>query len=457
LLNVNINTQTKFAREPNGSHRAMNLSRISKKTPHADSRQTLESMHEVKLKEFEEYYAQLPEKRMLLERLKQKALSLPQRVQSNKYAEKLTERMQLKEQIDGLECEIQLMETRDEETKYLLKAAPFLYEYHLETKKTVVESDANEVRALRSIDDDQSLDGDYDEAQSASAVAFGDEAQSASALSAEAEDPHWTASNGRSRAAGGLESFVETSHMSQKGRICDDYAVTCLGYGMKPPKKHNYDQLYCNDCEQYRVLDIKEAIALCTGCGVSVRYQDAQTHTEFSEEIEILSPFAYKRINHFKEWLSQLQAKESTAPSQEVVDMLLVELKKDRVTNISDITHKRIKGYLKKLRLNKQYEHTPALINRLCGVKPPVISKKLEGKLVSMFEEIQKPFEKYCPKSRKNFLSYSYTLHKMCQLLGEDELLPCFPLLKSREKLYLQDSIWKGICEDMRWQYYASI
>jgi len=398
----------------------MNLSRISKKTPHADSRQTLESMHEVKLKEFEEYYAQLPEKRMLLERLKQKALSLPQKVQSTKYAEKLTERMQLKEQIDELEKEIELMETRDEETKYLLKASPFLYEYHLESKKTVVEPCQP---------DDQSLDGDYDESEEFDEL----------------------------RGGRGLESFVETSHMSQKGRICDDYAATCLGYGIKSTKKHNYDQLYCNDCEQYRVLDIKEAIALCTGCGVSVRYQDAQTHTEFSEEIEILSPFAYKRINHFKEWLSQLQAKESTAPSQEVVDMLLVELKKDRVTNIADITHKRIKGYLKKLRLNKQYEHTPALINRLCGVKPPVISKKLECKLVSMFEEIQKPFEKYCPKSRKNFLSYSYTLHKMCQLLGEDELLPCFPLLKSREKLYLQDSIWKGICEDMRWQYYPSI
>lgn len=401
----------------------MNLSRISKKIPHADSRQTLESMHEVKLREFEEYYAQLPEKRMLLERLKQKALSLPQRVQSSKYAEKLTERMQLKEQIDELECEIELIVTREDETKYLLRASPFLYEYHLESKKTVAESE------IACQPDDQSLDGDYDESEELS---------------------------GR-RSDVGLESFVETSHMSQKGRICDDYSATCLGYGINSTKKHNYEQLYCNDCGQYRVLDIKEAIALCTGCGVSVRYQDAQTHTEFSEEIEILSPFAYKRINHFKEWLSQLQAKESTAPSQEVVDMLLVELKKDRVMNIGDITHKRIKGYLKKLRLNKQYEHTPALINRLCGVRPPIISKKLEFKLVSMFEEIQKPFEKYCPKSRKNFLSYSYTLHKMCQLLGEDELLPCFPLLKSREKLYLQDSIWKGICEDMRWQYYASI
>ena len=27
----------------------------------------------------------------------------------------------------------------------------------------------------------------------------------------------------------------------------------------------------------------------------------------------------------------------------------------------------------------------------------------------------------------------------MCQLLEENQLVPCFPLLKSREKLYLQD------------------
>ena len=152
-----------------------------------------------------------------------------------------------------------------------------------------------------------------------------------------------------------------------------------------------------------------------------------------------------KRINHFKEWISQLQAKESTVPSQEVIDALLLELRKDRITDINKVTPIRIKGYLKKLRMNKQYEHIPALINRLCGLPPPVISRELENKLISMFEEIQKPFEKYRPKNRKNFLSYSYTLHKMCQLLGEDHLLNRFTLLKSREKLYLHDTVWKGI------------
>ena len=156
-----------------------------------------------------------------------------------------------------------------------------------------------------------------------------------------------------------------------------------------------------------------------------------------------------KRINHFREWLSQMQAKESTAPSQEVVDLLLLELKKDRIVNVDEITPHRIKGYLKKLRLNKQYEHTPALINRLCGLPPPTISPELENKLINMFQEIQTPFESHCPLTRKNFLSYSYTLHKMCQLLGEYQLIPCFQLLKSREKLYLQDTIWKGICNDL--------
>jgi hypothetical protein len=38
-----------------------------------------------------------------------------------------------------------------------------------------------------------------------------------------------------------------------------------------------------------------------------------------------------------------------------------------------------------------------------------------------------------------------------------DEFLPCFPLLKSREKLYMQDKIWQCICEDMGWEFIKSI
>ena len=74
-----------------------------------------------------------------------------------------------------------------------------------------------------------------------------------------------------------------------------------------------------------------------------------------------------------------------------------------------------------------------------------------------MFKEIQTPFEKHCPKNRKNFLSYSYVIHKFIQLLNMNEYLVYFPLLKSREKLYQQDLIWKNICNDLNWQFINSI
>ena len=82
-----------------------------------------------------------------------------------------------------------------------------------------------------------------------------------------------------------------------------------------------------------------------------------------------------------------------------------------------------------------------------------ILDKKVkvlvENKLRNMFKEIQEPFIETCPKDIKNFLSYSYVLHKMCQLLSLDEFLTCFPLLKSREKLKEQDIIWEKICNQL--------
>ena len=85
------------------------------------------------------------------------------------------------------------------------------------------------------------------------------------------------------------------------------------------------------------------------------------------------------------------------------------------------------------------------------------MSHALEAKLRLMFSEIQQPFEKHCPTERKNFLSYSYVLYKFCELLGEDDFLPCFPLLKSKEKLKQQDKIWKNITIELKWEYIPTI
>ena len=105
----------------------------------------------------------------------------------------------------------------------------------------------------------------------------------------------------------------------------------------------------------------------------------------------------------------------------------------------------------------RSYEHTNAICNVLNGVPPPRLPPELEDKLKGMFVEIQEPFERNCPPQRKNFLSYGFTLYKFCELLGADEYLVHFPLLKSSEKLYAQDQIWKKICKDLRWEFIPSV
>jgi hypothetical protein len=116
-----------------------------------------------------------------------------------------------------------------------------------------------------------------------------------------------------------------------------------------------------------------------------------------------------------------------------------------------------MKSIMKGLKLNQYYEHIPHIVSKITGNPPPQISRETEEKLRSMFREIQEPFEKHCPKDRINFLSYSYVLHKFCQLLELDDFIKCFPLLKSRDKLRQYDRIWRSICTDLKWAFYKSV
>jgi hypothetical protein len=181
------------------------------------------------------------------------------------------------------------------------------------------------------------------------------------------------------------------------------------------------------------------------------------TYREEQETSEKIINYSYKRENHFNEWLSQFQAQEMTNIPDEVIEQLRSELKKMKIKNLEEITHARIRSLLKKLRLNKFYEHVPFITNILNGIKPPSMSQELEETLRMMFKDIQKPFDDNCPADRKNFLSYSYVLYKMCELLGEDEFLQYFPLLKSKEKLYQQDVIWSKITSQLQWEYIPTV
>jgi len=206
-----------------------------------------------------------------------------------------------------------------------------------------------------------------------------------------------------------------------------------------------------------KVLDEVASEEICKECGVSEFFLGEEVGFKEEQEMEKNVVYSYKRENHFNEWVSQFQAKESTSVPKEVIEQLRAEFRKQRIKDLSDITHEKVKALLKKLNHSRFYEHVPYITTILNGIQPPTMSQALEERLRLMFYQIQEPFEKHRPKDRKNFLSYSFVLYKMCELLGEDDYLPCFPLLKSKEKLYKQDEIWKGICKELKWAFYKTI
>jgi len=210
----------------------------------------------------------------------------------------------------------------------------------------------------------------------------------------------------------------------------------------------------CNNCMN---INIEEGCVICDNCGNTEKILLNTEKPSYKDPPREISYFAYKRINHFNEWLAQFQAKESTEIPEQVYQDILKELKKEKNLKMSHINGKKVRDILKKLSLNKYYEHVPHIINMINGKPAPIINRTTEEKLRMMFKEIQTPFLKHCPEGRKNFLSYSYVLHKFVELLDLDEFLPCFPLLKSREKLQQQDMIWNKICKELKWQYIPSI
>ena len=213
----------------------------------------------------------------------------------------------------------------------------------------------------------------------------------------------------------------------------------------------------CPLCGDTLTLKNVDSLLLCTKCGYTQNIIINSEKASYKDPPRESSYFAYKRINHFNEWLAQFQAKETTDIPPEVYQGILNELKKDPFITVKTVTYKNIREILKKLKFNKYYEHIPHIINILNGERAPLLTREYEEQLRMMFREIQTPFIKHCPEERKNFLSYSYVLHKFCELLELDELLVYFPLLKSREKLQQQDRIWEKICRSLQWQYIPSI
>jgi len=239
-----------------------------------------------------------------------------------------------------------------------------------------------------------------------------------------------------------------TKNNNNKALLYDKYCQRIEGIRINHDNGTNRIK-YCNECNIEKILDLAESAYICPCCGDS-------ENIIIDEDRQIKDYSPYKRLNHFREWLNQFQAKQSPDITEQVFIDILKELNKNRIKDLSILTKKLVKNILKKLEYNMYYEHVSYIINKINNLPPPKITKDMEKIFISNFIKIQEPWEIFKQNGRKNFLSYSYVLYKFCELLNLDHLLECFSLHKDPDKIMENDEIWEKICKYLKWEYISS-
>jgi len=214
----------------------------------------------------------------------------------------------------------------------------------------------------------------------------------------------------------------------------------------------------CLICNQGELIpQEEEGILICNNieCGKFILHivdNQKPVNKEMPNEV---SYTAYIRLNHFKEILSQFQAKETTKIPDEVIDAIRKRIQKER-RNISEINYKEMRNILSILGYNKYFEHIQ-YINSMLGIQPPVMDDELIETLCILFIEIQQPWALFCPITRTNFFNYTYILCQLCILLDQRQYLPYIPMMKDRIKQLEQDMIWKKVCDYLDWEYFPTV
>ena len=189
---------------------------------------------------------------------------------------------------------------------------------------------------------------------------------------------------------------------------------------------------------------------MCEECGVFFEKQEFVV-TDLSN-FKIKHKRIYKRLDHFKEVLSQFQGKEGKEIPKEVVDKLRENINKEKTT----ITLNDVKLGLRKLKLNKYVENILYIHHVLTGTPLPYIKREMEDKMVRLFRQLDRVFglvRSKVPFARTSFLNYYYVLFKLLDAMSQGELLYRVPLLKTSVRLKQHDALWRHICEELDWTF----
>lgn len=223
------------------------------------------------------------------------------------------------------------------------------------------------------------------------------------------------------------------------------------------PGRLGSEEGVCPACDTNTLaLDSTTAETVCVTCGSVFESSSRlrKTYAEFqSSTVHTTQP--YERISHFKEFMTRTEGMERTEIPEAVTHRLLLELHKRCVNPVREpqlVTYTLLRGFLQAAGYSHFNENIVKIRAILVQRQSVTFTDAQREELMRRFEEIQAPFERH-KGVRKNFLSYSYVMNKLCQLLGYTYFLQFLPLLKAQQNLLSADRIWRKICEECRYEF----
>lgn len=411
---------------------------------------TLDLRHRTQMEEFDTLKTQKQEYEEELDLLTSKLNLIKDRPKRDLDDSDLLDMIDLSDSISELQCKIKNIDDNSAEIDYFTKTGNVLFEYYS------LLDNSNNISTAGSSRKNKIVDSSSNTNRRCVVDFFTKNTGEESTCEITNAGDTTNSSNGTNGANGASSANISINE-NNRAELLERY-LSFTDENYIDNSVVNKDPTICSFCGNEDLqLYVNESMYCCENCWTVKKVITDNEKPSYKDPPKEISYFSYKRINHYTEWLNQIQGKETTDIPEEVFEAILAELKKQRITDFKTITRQKVKEILKKLKVNKYYEHIPFILNRITGNPNPYLSVELENKLKEMFALIQVPFLRHAPLIRKNFLSYSYILHKFVQLLGQDALLQYFPLLKSREKLMQQEVIWRKICEDLNWRFIRSI
>jgi hypothetical protein len=206
----------------------------------------------------------------------------------------------------------------------------------------------------------------------------------------------------------------------------------------------------CDDCFTPLVNDQKAAMLVCPNlmCSKSTKHLDAtSSNLPYGVEVD-LNKHVYHRKKHFEQWLSQFSENVDPIPDHVIVDIMIV-FSLLHVKSSHEVKPTPVKEILKNLGYANFVDKAHRITYRINGYPIARLTKAETDVFISMFEKTQTPFFSFV-EGRSNFLNASYVVNKLCTITGKPWFKECFPLLKSKPVLRVQDKMWKRIVANVK-------